>query len=335
MGTIIEPFTQEQSRALINLEQRYQVWILAEQKLLELPYNLARKEVKGHVYLYEVTDRRGNARSLGPWSEEQRNRLEGYQAEKAALQERRATAREALEESGRMYRALRLPLLADAAGRILREADRRQMLGRQLIVVGTNALPVYSIEAAGIIRDVPDETEDFDIAWTGSELEEGAQPVWDMLQAVDPTYTINTERTFQARNAKAYEVELLAAPSRIGAMFRTDRPMPIPLPEQEWLLAGRTVDHVVVCRDGSPARIVAPDPRMFALQKLWMSEQPKRNALKRPKDVRQAIALLDAVETAMPQYPLDVAFEASLPEELTPLFRKWAANRPARSRAAW
>ena len=65
MGTIIEPFTQEQSRALINLEQRYQVWILAEQKLLELPYNLARKEVKGHVYLYEVTDRRGNARSLG------------------------------------------------------------------------------------------------------------------------------------------------------------------------------------------------------------------------------------------------------------------------------
>ena len=104
MGTIIEPFTQEQSRALINLEQRYHVWILAEQKLLELPYNLARKEVKGHVYLYEVTDRRGNARSLGPWSEEQRNRHEGYQAEKAALQERRATAREALEESGRMYR---------------------------------------------------------------------------------------------------------------------------------------------------------------------------------------------------------------------------------------
>ena len=31
--------------------------------------------------------------------------------------------------------------------------------------------------------------------------------------------------------------------------------------EQEWLLLGRPVDHVIGCRDGSPARIIAPDPR--------------------------------------------------------------------------
>src|SRR3546814_3958212 len=118
-----------------------------------------------------------------------------------------------------------------------------------------------------------------------------------MLKAVDPTFTINSERDVQARNAKAYEVELLVAPSRITTLGSKDQPKPVPLPEQEWLLLGRPVDQVVGCRDGSPARIVAPDPRWFALHKLWMSQQLKRNPQKRPKDRAQGLALLDAVRS--------------------------------------
>lgn len=324
MATIVYPFSDEQNRLLINLHQHYDVWMEAERALAGLPYNLVRKEVNGYTYLYEVTDRRNNAKSLGAWSPEQQARFEIYHATKAELQIRRDASRQRLDESCRLYRALRLPLMASAAGTIIREADRRGLLGNKLIVVGTNAMPAYFIEAAGFIRDIPDETQDCDLAWTGSELEEGSQPIWDMLKALDPTYTINSERSFQARNAKAYEVEILAAPSRIGSIFRTDRPMPIPLPEQEWLLNGRFVDHVVVCRDGQPARIVAPDPRWFALQKAWMAEQAKRNPLKRPKDRKQAAMLLDAVKQAMPQYPLDRAFELALPGDLAPYFDVWA-----------
>jgi hypothetical protein len=149
-----------------------------------------------------------------------------------------------------------------------------------------------------------------------------------MLKAVDPTFTVNSERTFQARNAKAFEVEILVAPSRLHSTSRTDQPQPIALPEQEWLLAGRPVDRVVVCRDATPARIVAPDPRWFALHKLWLGGQAKRHPLKRPKDLRQGKALLDAVATAMPQFPLDDVFRRSLPRELAPLYREWAAGRP-------
>ena len=118
-------------------------------------------------------------------------------------------------------------------------------------------------------------------------------------------------------------------------MFRTDRPRPVPLPEQEWLLRGRPVDRVIICADGSPARIVAPDPRWFALQKMWMSEQGKRNPLKRPKDARQAKALLDAVSMTMPQYPLDEAFRTSLPDELSVLYDRWEQDRPAASFRPW
>ena len=221
---------------------------------------------------------------------------------------------------------MRLPLLSADAGPILREADRRGLLDSHLLVVGTNAMTAYAIEAAGSFINVPDETEDFDLAWAASESANEAL-VWGMLKAVDPTFTVNSERDFQARNAKAYEVELLVAPSRADTLASKDRPKPVPLAEQEWLLPGRRVDQVVPCRDGAPARIVAPDPRWFALHKLWLGAQPKRDPLKRRKDVRQGEALLDAIAEAMPHYSLGESFAAELPAELAPYFENWSAGR--------
>ncbi len=92
---------------------------------------------------------------------------------------------------------------------------------------------------------------------------------------------------------------------------------------------------MIGCRDGTPARIVAPDPRWFALHKLRMSAQAKRNPLKRPKDRKQGLALLEAVATAMPHYPLDDAFEAALPDELRPYLAQWQSLRPTSVQADW
>ncbi len=319
-------FTDEQTRTLINLEQQYQVWMEAERAMAAMPYDLRRKDVGGRSYLYEISDRSGNGRSLGPWTDEQAHKFGAYKAAKEETKARRASARAAMEETARICRALRVPMLAPEAGEVVREADRRGLLGKRLLVVGTNAMAAYSLEAGGFIH-APLETQDFDLAWSSTEVSD-QQVVWDMLKAVDPTYTVNTERTFQARNAKAYEVELLIAPSRVATLARQDKPRPVPLPEQEWLLNGKPVDHVTVCRDASPARIVAPDPRWFALQKLWMSRQAKRNPLKRRKDERQGVAILNAVAQAMPQYPLDPAFEAELPGELTEVYADWKLQRP-------
>ena len=331
---IIAPFSDEQARMLVNLEQRYQVWMEAEQILAALPYDLRRKTVAGLAYLYEIFDRSGNGKSLGPWSPEADAQFTTYHARKAEAKLRRDESRVTLNETARLCRALRVPMLADAAGPILRECDRRRLLGSHLLVVGTNAMPAYAIEAGGFIRDAPDETQDFDMAWTAVEEEQGGA-IWPMLKAVDSTFTVNTERSFQARNAKAYEVEILVAPSRAGTLARRDQPQPVPLPEQEWLLLGRPVDRVVICRDGTPARIVAPDPRWFALHKLWMSRQAKRNPLKRSKDQKQGKALLDAVQIAMPQYPLDAGFEATLPAELVEPYRDWSVARPAAIQPGW
>jgi hypothetical protein len=78
------------------------------------------------------------------------------------------------------------------------------------------------------------------------------------------------------------------------------------------------VDHVVIARDNASARIAAPDPRYFALHKLWMAEKAGRNLLKRPKYEKQGMLLLDAVAEAMPHYPMDKTFVSSLLGALLP-----------------
>lgn len=330
----LRAFSDEQSRLLVNLRQRYEAWVVNERARAALPYDLRRKTIGEYEYLYQIHDRSGNGKSLGRMDAARETEFLAYRQQKAELKERGALLNTSLAESAALYRALRLPLLSSDAGPILRECDRRDLLGSHLLVVGTNAIAAYMIEANGFIL-LPDETEDFDFAWVACEQEDSEQTVWQMLKTVDPTFTINSERDFQARNARAYEVELLVAPSRAGTLSDRDQPRPIPLAEQEWLLLGRPVDQVVGCRDGSPARIVAPDPRWFALHKLWMSEQTKRNPLKRPKDRKQGVALLDAVAEAMPHYPLDEAFEAAIPPDLQAIFENWQKNTTAGRKSNW
>ncbi|RXZ64894.1 hypothetical protein ETX26_13675 [Pelagerythrobacter rhizovicinus] len=318
----VSPFSDEQARALINLRPRYEAMIEAQRSLSRLPYNLVRKRVGKYEYLYEAIDRSNNGKSLGRMSPELERRLADYRATKSDLQHRLTKASRLVEETGRMARPLHLPMLSSAAGELLRELDRRRLLDGTLLVIGTNCLPAYAIEAGGAIADAPDETEDFDLAWVAEEQAEEAG-LWAALKAVDPTFTVNSERHCQARNAATYEVDLLVAPSRAETLAPRERPRPISLPSQEWLLLGRPVNQVVPCRDWSAARLVVPDPRWFALHKLWLADQAERNPLKRRKDRAQGNAVLDAVAQAMPHYPLDAAFARSVPGELASYWQDW------------
>ena len=328
MAAKVTSFSDEQARALINLRPRYEAQIDAERALAKLPYNLVRKTVGGRDYLYEVIDRANNGKSLGRITPEREQDLADYRATKEDLQARLARARELVSETYRISRPLRLPMLAQPPGAILREIDKRGLFDGTLLVVGTNCLPAYMLEAGGAIADAPDETADIDLAWAAEEQQEDER-LWSALKAIDPTFTLNTEREFQARNRDAYEVELLVAPSRAATLGPREKPRPVPLPEQEWLLLGRPVDQVVPCRDGNAARLVVPDPRWFALHKLWLGKQAKRDPLKRAKDLAQGAAVLDAVAEAMPHYPLDEDFVAAIPPELEPHWTEWQAGRTA------
>ncbi|MFA5937799.1 MAG: GSU2403 family nucleotidyltransferase fold protein [Sinimarinibacterium sp.] len=317
--------TPEQLRALENLAVSYDGWMQALRAAPQLDGWLMWKARNGKEYLYKARNRRGQSRSLGPRSPETEALYGEYDARRAGRNAARKRARatySAMADTLRIYRTLRLPVIDAMAGRILREADERGLLGGTLLVVGTNTMAAYEIEARERFATGYDSTNDFDLTWAAREptvrtmRSVSDAPIMDMLKEVDDTFTLNLEKEFQARNAKAYEVEILIAPS-LAAHYPHGEPLrPVPLPEQEWLLMGHPVSHVVLDRDLVPARIVAPDPRWMALHKLWLADKPGRNPLKVDKDRAQGGLLLAAVRRCMPHYPVDDAFIADVPEML-------------------
>lgn len=323
----IRDFDAEQLRVIANLTMQYDALIDARRELEALPYHLTWHTSAGRDYLYEIRNARGDGRSLGPRSAETEATKTAYDAQKEQLRQRQSGAEATLTTTSAIWRALKLPAISHEAAKILQELDARGMLGTSLLVVGTNAFAAYEIEAGGRFLMGWDATEDFDLAWTGKLVLSKAQvpqTLFGVLKHMDSTFTINSERTFQARNAKAYEVELLSAPS-VQASLPRGEITPIPLDEQEWLLLGTPLEHVVcsLAARPLPARIVAPDPRWMALHKMWLSRQPKRAAAKRPKDARQGACLLAAVQERMPRFALDDAFRQQIPPALQPIYEEW------------
>lgn len=318
-------FNPEQLRVLANLNQHYDSWLAAARGLDE--GRLYWKAIGGREYLYRVSARRGIDTSLGPRDAGTEARYAGYEVLRATHKESGAT----LRTDGALYRALKLPMVAPFAGDVLRELDLRRMLGTGMLVVGTVALAAYEIEAGQRLPAGFDATDDFDLAWAhpvfGGPQPEPPNALLDVLKSIDATYTLNTEREFQIRNAKGNEVELVLPASLSNDWAPQQRLRPIPLPEQDWLLFGDQVSHVVCDLEGKAARLVVPDPRWFGLHKLWLSRKPGRNVLKVTKDLGQGLALLDLTATRMPRFPFDRAFEERLPAELRSHYDFWRSRR--------
>lgn len=318
--TNFKDFREDEVRFFINIRSTYDQWLQAAKIIA--PGSLQWKGPDDRKSLYRIVNAHGGP-SLGPRSEETERLYEEYRVNKKIEADRW----DLLLELSRQYSAFRLPKIMQSAGPILRELDLSGYLGA-VQVVGTNAMYAYQIEAQVHLVEAVTATEDFDLSWTTKDIEtrDGVRDpdtLFQVLKRVDSTFTINTERTFQAINAKGDEVELLIAPSLIGTIPQKEKFRSIPFEEQEWLLLGDPVDQIVFDSKNKPVRIVAPDPRYFALQKLWLADKPQRNPLKKPKDRTQGNLVLNMVHYKMPHYPLNDRFEQSLPEPLKPYFEQW------------
>jgi hypothetical protein len=70
----------------------------------------------------------------------------------------------------------------------------------------------------------------------------------------------------------------------------------------QWLLSAPKFSRVVIGEDGFPATMVAPDPRAFALHKLWVRQQDDREPVKKSRDQNQALAVAQLIIRYLPQY---------------------------------
>ena len=330
------PFSAESQRIRSNLEQAYTAWLDTKRGLDSMPAAMSWKSVGALEYLFIKENSNDHGTTDGRRDARTEARLLEYQQEKQRLTERVRALDVQVSERAGLYRRLRMPSIPDRQAEILRRLDVAEMLGTDLMVVGTNAFIAYELACGARFPTGNEETEDFDIAWcrgTGASLAStnqnaGKKSLFSLLRSLDSSFTINKRKPYQAVNDAGYEVELLAAPST-HPLPRNEafEPM-VSLVEQEWLLQGRPLSVVVATIRGRACPLYVPDPRWMALHKLWLANKPERNAAKKPKHQRQGDVLLDGVRHFLSDiYPLNVDFLMSLPEELRPYFDAWCATR--------
>ena len=324
--------TADEDRLLVELDQLYQVWREAAQKGLQGRYRWRRSNDTDYLYLMFPGSDRGA--SQGPRSEH----TEALYEEHHAAEEQARAVWTRLLVKGRMLKSARVPMVTAAAGEALRALDLAGLLGDCVRVVGSMALPAYELAAGVKLDPALHATEDMDLTWVLSpqELQAGNRPPAQLLEALkrtDDTWTVNSERPFQLRNRQGEILDVLLAPSLVEGYPRRERVRPATLESQDWLLGGMPLERVVIDLSGKPVRVVSPDPRLFALHKLYMAADPEvkanRKREKSAKDERQGQALMELITQRMPEYPLDEAFAQGLPAPLRQAFDTWNATPTA------
>lgn len=333
------PYSTDSGRVVANLEAAYGQLVDISQDYDALPVSMYWQTKENTDYLAVKQTSKDSGTTLGARSPEKERQFEAFKAEKAALGERIKTTNALITDRARQYRSLRLPAMSDGQGEILRALDLAGALRNDLMVVGTNAFAAYELFCGAKFPVGNEATEDFDLAWcrgtqvslatiAPAQAAKTRPGLFQVLRGIDPSYTINKKKPYQAVNAASYEVELLAAPSTHPMPKNSAFDPMATLVEQEWLLHGQPVSCVVATQRHRACPLYVPDPRWMALHKLWLSQKPGRNAAKKPKDERQGHVLLDATRYFLADtYPMDLGFVLDLPDELRGVFNAWAQSR--------
>jgi hypothetical protein len=327
-------FSADAGRVVANLEAAYEQWLDARQQLAAMPVSMYWQTKANGDYLGIKLRSSDPGTTIGARSEHTEAKLADFLRRKEELKQRVVQVDATIGDRAAQYRALRLPPIPDRQAEIVRALDVAALLRNDLMVVGTNAFIGYSLICNARFPTGVEETEDFELAWcrgSGVSLTRTTavppqrSSVMAVLQGVDSTFRLNKKKPYQALNANNYEVELLMAPS-LAPLPKTEvfEPM-VSLSEQEWLLRGRPLSVVVATIRQRACPLYVPDPRWMALHKLWLSTKAERNALKKPKDLRQGNVLLSACRYFLSgAYPMDIDFVLELPAELRDLFNEWA-----------
>ncbi|HMW70491.1 MAG TPA: GSU2403 family nucleotidyltransferase fold protein, partial [Cellvibrionaceae bacterium] len=230
-----------------------------------------------------------------------------------------------LAERAPQLKAVRLGRILAPLAQVIREFDVHGMIGSKLLVAGTHAITAYEAMAGHFFDAELTATEDLDLVWRqGKNVEilvknSESFALLKHLKTVDSSYTVNTERTFQARNNKGLIIDFISDEEGV-ANAPKEYLKPIALPGQEWLIKAATLSVVAIDTNGLPVKLAVPDPRVFALHKVWVSQRADRNPLKKAKDLNQAVAVAALVKQFLPQFPFDGDFIATLSDELRELY---------------
>lgn len=300
------------SKQYLDAVSAFEGWHQVALQLEDYRGGMHWKTVSGREYLYKTSDRRGNAKSMGPRSES----TEGIHAEftrrKADLREREAALRDTLDLQTRMNVAVRVGSVPVDVMRVCVELEQAQLLGKAIMVIGTNTMHAYGF--LGSVRFDSDfmATMDVDLLRNHNlrlslvaTSEVSHAGLMGILKRADASYEIDNKQRFRARATSGFMVDLIRQtpipPWRMepDSFFENDL-VATDIPNMKWLLSAPRITQPVVATNGRVFNMVVPDPRAFAAYKVWLSKVPDREPAKRPRDIAQAQAVVKLIQERLP-----------------------------------
>ena len=285
---MLAEFNNAQRRQFIDVVQTFEAWEESKAVLKRRFVGSMRwVERKGHVYL--LRKKAGSEVSLGRKSDETEEMYRAFRSGRDAERERYKALQGRLREMAPVNRALRLNRVPLLTARILRHLGDAGVLGRNISVAGTNGLYLYEALAGGHLMSDLLATGDIDLL-TEEDARRGG--IIGYLRRADRSFRRSHGKPFRAVNQDGFMVDLIRPMDDIRALMDagTDHEdlVGAEIEGLQWLVNAPKVNGIVIGEDGIPLRCWSVDPRAFALHKVWISERPDRDPLKRGRDQAQA-----------------------------------------------
>ncbi len=318
-----------QTRQLIDSQQVHEASRVADRECRDrYSGSMSWKTVGDKSYLYRK--REGIWKSLGPKSRETDKIYDQFHSGRSVQKAKCQSLEQRLTEIAPVNRAMRIGRVPVMSAKILRRIDRMDALGSGLMVVGTHAL--YAYEMMGGIHFDQDAvaTMDIDLLYDArdrvklfsSELQQLG--LLGLLQNIDVSFEALSENAFRAANKDGFMVDLLTPSVRNPAIrsFKSrigndDSDLKaVEIEGLKWIENAPSITQCAIDERGFPLTITAPDPRVFACHKIWLSQRTDRDPMKKRRDFLQASEVIKMLNKYLPHLEFSDASLNALPLEL-------------------
>jgi len=316
---------EEQVRESIDSKQMLEAFEDALSRSNKFKGSMAWKEVNGKSYLYRKQNSYAEWKSLGPDSEESRAKYSAFMEGKAEAKERLSSIKDNMDMRAKFAKAVGINRVSVLVANLCRYMEKSGLIG-SVSVVGTNAIYAYESMAGCQVVSGLLATRDLDFLWDSKKkinliVEENVSGFMDVLKKVDKSFE-RSKDLYRAINKDGFMVDLIKAEQKdmrvkdrdqLGDMYDLKASG---IGSLRWLISSPKVHAISIDRQGYPFRISVPDPRCFAIHKLWLSERPDREPAKAKRDYEQAIAVADLILERLPMYPFKKEELKMFPEEI-------------------
>jgi hypothetical protein len=299
-----QALNNDQRREVVNTQQRFMAWQEARQRLLETRGSMVWQTKKGADYLmrsyYDKTGLRKQT-SLGVRSGDTETQKLEFELRRDEAKTRFKAIDVVMDRQAAINRAVSLGRVPMTSAKIIRALNDAGVLGAGLRIVGTNAIYAYEAPAGVTVDASITTTGDIDLLFdsrqklrlVGSE-EVSEQSLLDVLTSVDKSFA-KTRQAYRAQNADGYLVDLIKPmrnpPWKKDRVRIGDAEADLTASEIEglvWLENSPSFEAIAIDERGYPLRIVAADPRVWAIHKHWVSQRIDRDPIKKRRDAEQA-----------------------------------------------